>query len=125
MRERGGLVRSVHGPCLSYVKRCRLCWIAWSDPAVRGAAILHDRTVPLLRQEGVPAVGGNVRQPTATALYFLPRYPAEPDKRRRHMGPKKSLAMLVLLLGVASIAAPQEFPTKTVRLIAPFSPGGA
>jgi tripartite-type tricarboxylate transporter receptor subunit TctC len=33
--------------------------------------------------------------------------------------------VLAALLGAAPIAAAQEFPTKTARLIAPFSPGGA
>jgi tripartite-type tricarboxylate transporter receptor subunit TctC len=37
----------------------------------------------------------------------------------------KVLVTLAALLGIAPLAAAQEFPTKTVRLIAPFSPGGA
>jgi tripartite-type tricarboxylate transporter receptor subunit TctC len=41
------------------------------------------------------------------------------------MRSKKVLVMLAAFLGIAPIAAAQEFPTKTVRLIAPFAPGGA
>ena len=41
------------------------------------------------------------------------------------MRSRKILVALAALLGVAPIAAAQEFPAKTVRLIAPFSPGGA
>jgi len=37
----------------------------------------------------------------------------------------KVLATLAVFLGIIPLAAAQEFPTKTVRLIAPFSPGGA
>jgi tripartite-type tricarboxylate transporter receptor subunit TctC len=41
------------------------------------------------------------------------------------MGPKKLLVTLAALLGVVSIATAQEYPTKAVRVIAPFAPGGA
>lgn len=41
------------------------------------------------------------------------------------MRSRKILVALAVLLGVASVATAQEFPTKTVRLIAPFAPGGA
>jgi tripartite-type tricarboxylate transporter receptor subunit TctC len=37
----------------------------------------------------------------------------------------KVLVTVAAFLGIAPFAAAQEFPTKTVRLIAPFSPGGA
>lgn len=41
------------------------------------------------------------------------------------MAAKKSLLVLAVLFGVAPAALAQEFPAKTVRLIAPFAPGGA
>jgi tripartite-type tricarboxylate transporter receptor subunit TctC len=41
------------------------------------------------------------------------------------MRSKKVLVILAAFLGITPFAAAQEFPTKTVRLIAPFAPGGA
>lgn len=37
----------------------------------------------------------------------------------------KVLVTLAAFLGISPLATAQEYPTKTVRLIAPFSPGGA
>jgi tripartite-type tricarboxylate transporter receptor subunit TctC len=41
------------------------------------------------------------------------------------MRPTRSLVTLAALFCLASIASSQEFPSKAVRLIAPFAPGGA
>ncbi|MBI4195470.1 MAG: tripartite tricarboxylate transporter substrate binding protein [Betaproteobacteria bacterium] len=41
------------------------------------------------------------------------------------MHSKKMLVTLAVFVAVASSAAAQEFPAKAVRVIAPFSPGGA
>lgn len=41
------------------------------------------------------------------------------------MRSKKVLVTFAALLGVVSLATAQEYPTRAVRLIAPFAPGGA
>jgi tripartite-type tricarboxylate transporter receptor subunit TctC len=41
------------------------------------------------------------------------------------MRSRKVVVAVAALFGVASIATAQEYPTKAVRLIAPFAPGGA
>jgi tripartite-type tricarboxylate transporter receptor subunit TctC len=41
------------------------------------------------------------------------------------MRSRKIVVAVAALFGVASIATAQEYPTKAVRLIAPFAPGGA
>ncbi|HEX6005307.1 MAG TPA: tripartite tricarboxylate transporter substrate-binding protein, partial [Burkholderiales bacterium] len=41
------------------------------------------------------------------------------------MRPLRALVVLPALCCFAPMASAQEFPTKTVRVIAPFAPGGA